>query len=42
MKDWKAAVRNWNRRSDRFNNKPKSNNPFYDRYMQMEQEEQNK
>ena len=42
MKDWKAAVRTWNRRSDSFNNKPKSNNPFYDRYMQMEQEEQNK
>lgn len=44
MKDWKAAVRNWNRRADNFNNSQKSNknqNVFLEEYKRLEEEERN-
>lgn len=40
MKDWKAAMRTWNRRSLQFNKQDKKTNPFYERLKKMEQEEQ--
>lgn len=42
MKDWKAAVRNWNRRADNFNNNQKNNrnqNVFLEEYKRLEEEE---
>lgn len=42
MKDWKAAVRTWNRRSDRFNNNQNNNknkNVFLEEYKRLEEEE---
>lgn len=44
MKDWKASVRNWNRRADSFNNSQKSNknqNVFLEEYKRLEEEERN-
>lgn len=44
MKDWKAAMRNWNRRSDSFNNTQQSNknkNIFLEEYKRLEEEEKN-
>ena len=44
MKDWKAAMRNWNRRSDSFNNTQQSNknkNIFLEEYKRLEEEELN-
>lgn len=40
MKDWKAALRTWNRNSGKFNKQDKKTNPFYERLKKMEQEEQ--
>lgn len=44
MKDWKAAMRNWNRRADSFNNTQQSNknkNIFLEEYKRLEEEERN-
>lgn len=40
MKDWKAAMRTWNRRTLQFNKQDKKTNPFYERLKKMEEEEQ--
>ena len=42
MKDWKAAMRTWNRRTLQFNRQDKKTNPFLERLKKMEQEEQGK
>lgn len=39
MKDWKAAMRTWNRRTLQFNKQDKKTNPFYERLKKMEEEE---
>lgn len=43
MKDWKAAMRNWNRRADSFNNQRnnKNQNVFLEEYKRLEEEELN-
>lgn len=40
MKDWKAAMRTWNRRTLQFSKQDRKSNPFYERLKKMEQEEQ--
>ena len=42
MKDWKAAMRTWNRRTLQFNRQDRKTNPFLERLKKMEQEEQGK
>ena len=44
MKDWQAAVRNWNRRADKFGDSQKNNknrNIFLEEYKRLEEEERN-